>query len=105
MLPALVGLASQFASGAGNPVAGPDGPINTTAGATFQGGLLTVGAKQVGGKGNSAGATTATAAQVPPSEQAAALGMLPGALPSWAPWAIIGAAVLFFALLLPSRRR
>lgn len=103
-LPALIGIASQFASGAGNPVAGPDGPINTTAGATFQGGLLTVGSKQVGGKGNTAGATSATAAQVP-AEQAAALGALPGAMPSWTPWALIGAAVVFFALLLPSRRR
>ena len=41
-------------------------PSNTTSGAgSYQSGPFTVGSKQVGGKGNSAGATTASASQVP----------------------------------------
>jgi hypothetical protein len=43
-----------------------DTPTSVTSGSgSFQGGGLTVGSKQVGGKGNSAGATTASASQTP----------------------------------------
>lgn len=40
----------------------------TSSAGPFQGGSLTIGAKQVGGKGNSAGATTSSQAQTPISE-------------------------------------
>jgi hypothetical protein len=43
-----------------------DTPTNVTSGSgSYQGGSLTIGSKQVGGKGNSAGATTASATQTP----------------------------------------
>lgn len=104
-LPALIGLASQFASGAGNPITAPEAPINTTASSTFQGGSLVVGAKQVGGKGNEAGATSASAAQTPSAEVARAAMISSTDLPPWLPWVVVGVAVLFFSLLLPRRRK
>lgn len=43
-----------------------DTPTSVTSGSgSYQGGGMTIGNKQVGGRGNSAGATTATASQTP----------------------------------------
>jgi hypothetical protein len=48
-----------------------DKPSNTTSGAgAYQAGPFVVGSKQVGGKGNSAGATTASASQTPDASSA-----------------------------------
>lgn len=67
-----------------------DKPSNTTSGSgSYQAGPFTVGNKQVGGKGNQAGATTATASQTPMSEGAAA----PGGRSQTTLYVIIGAAV------------
>lgn len=47
-----------------------DTPTSLGSGAiTYQAGPFTVGSKQVGGKGNSAGATTASASQTPTVER------------------------------------
>jgi len=58
---AAIGAAGQVLSSALT-----DKPSNTTSGSgSYQAGPFTVGSKQVGGKGNSAGATTASASQTP----------------------------------------
>lgn len=93
-LPLLASVAASALSKP-NPATMPDGPINTQAGATFQGGILTVGAKQVGGTGNQAGATSATAAQTPSDSVARSVAGAP--FPEWIPWAIAGGVLLLFA--------
>lgn len=105
-LPLIAGIASAALSKP-SPAASPDGPIDTTSGANFLGGSLVVGAKQVGGKGNTAGATTATAAQTAtdPLASGSSFPGLPGSLPPWAPWAIVGAAILFALALFTPRKK
>jgi hypothetical protein len=105
-LPLLAGVASAALSKP-SPATMPDGPIDTTSGATFQGGSLVVGSKQVGGKGNTAGATTATAAQTAtePRAGSSVLASIPGALPVWMPWALVGAALLLALAFLGPRKK
>src|SRR5581483_4417996 len=83
-----------------------DTPTNVTSGAgAYQAGPFTVGVRQVGGKGNSAGATTASATQ-DPSTPAQQLANAVGGKQTL--WVIIGAAVLIvfgFLLLRPRKKR
>lgn len=75
--------------------------LSNQASSNFQGGSLTIGARQVGGKDNRAGATSAAQAQSPNTPAGEVPGAVAGAmvLPPWLPWAAV-AAVLMFVLLL-----
>lgn len=99
-LSSLMSLAGGLGGGA------PDGPTSATSGTNtgnFQGGSLVVGAKQVGGKDNTAGGTSAGQAQTPFADAASMLPISSG-LPPWAPWAIIGGGVIL-GILIVSRRK
>lgn len=89
-------LAGTVLGGMGGAAAqGPDQVAQETS-ATFQGGSLVLGARQVGGRGNEAGATTSAAAQSPSGQPATAVAGSP--LPNWLPWAIVAGVVALFAL-------
>jgi hypothetical protein len=96
----LLGQFAGLAGGGGAPM--PADQISPTAANSFQAGSLTIGAKQVGGTGNQAGATSAAQSQTPlnPFSEvpAAVAGSAP--LPSWLPWVIVAGIVGLVAVVL-----
>jgi hypothetical protein len=99
---AAIGAAGQVLSSALS-----EPPTNTTSGAGgYQGGSLTIGSRQVGGKGNSAGATTASASQTPLSESPGANVFAGGnSGNSMTVWIIAGAAVVIALIFAFGRRK
>ena len=92
-------IAGALLGGGGAAPMSPD-QIAAEARSSFQGGPLVVGSKQVGGRGNDAGATSAAQAMTPTGDQPAAMVGQP--MPDWLPWVIVAAIVGIVALF--SRR-